>query len=159
MAAHLKSVPSIWSGNARDDPLKGELKKILGSVTRLPLKFWKRNMFFFGAGDRQLHELSQGRFPAKVDKKKSHPIFALEPLPQGIGFKVCPCSSKKPYDLPSFRFIIKGCKLLHTGYITDRNSYLVENITFNIPRSLAIKMRFRGETPETCIRRATRRRS
>ena len=29
MAAHLKSVPSIWSGNARDDPLKGELEKIL----------------------------------------------------------------------------------------------------------------------------------
>ena len=133
------------------------LELVLGSAHNLPLKYWKSNSFFFDAKDQELHRLTDGAFPKKLAARKSHPVFALYSLPNGIGFKVCPCSSKKPFDCSEFRFIAKDCRLEHTGYKMDRNSYLVESVEFNIPRSLAYKLWFKGLVPASCLKHGTRK--
>ncbi|MDD5204085.1 MAG: hypothetical protein PHS17_01615 [Desulfobacterales bacterium] len=112
-------------------------------------------MFFRGLPDKLAYEWSGGQFPAKPGSG-NHPVFSSKPLPDGTGFRVCPCSSKRPFDEKSFRFIRKGCRLLHTGYTMDRNSYLIEKIRLNIPRTLAHRLRFLGEVPEECIRHEQR---
>jgi hypothetical protein len=94
--------------------------------------------------------LSEGLFPAGPITG-THPVFSLQAQPDGVGFRVCPCSSKRPYHEKNPRYIRKGCRLLHTGHTLDRNSYLLEMIQFNIPRSIATELRFMGQVPEDCI--------
>jgi len=142
----------FWSSTGGNAAMDRNIEKILGAVTKLPLKYWKPGMFFVGAKDTELSLLTQGRFPAKQVKRKTHPVFSLERLPSNAGFKVCPCSSRTPYQQKRFRFIKKGCRLLHTYHLMDRNSYLVERLTFNIPSSVAFRLRFRGEVPDGCLK-------
>ena len=104
-----------------------------------------------GAFDNELAEFSSGQFPARVVPGKSHPVFSLKPVLDQIGFMVCPCTSRKPQKSESYLFIITGCELLHTGTRMDRNSYILREIRFPIPRSLAFALRFLGEVPERCL--------
>ena len=140
----------IWSFPSRTMTAQKDLEAILGSVAGLPLPYWKERMFFRGLPDRSALNLSGGRFPAGPIRG-THPVFSLTPQPNGVGFKVCPCSSKKPYHQGKFRYIRKGCRLIYTGHTLDRNSYLVEKVQFNIPRSIAVELRFMGQVPEACI--------
>jgi len=142
----------LWPAKSKSISADKDLEKILGGVTRLPLKYWKERMFFLGARDDELFKLTGGHFPAKRLRNHRHPVFSLKPLPDSIGFMVCPCFSKRPYAERKYRYIKKGCRLLHTGHVMDRNSYLVEALRFNIPSSLASDLRFKGEAPEECIR-------
>ncbi|PKN29444.1 MAG: hypothetical protein CVU64_08095 [Deltaproteobacteria bacterium HGW-Deltaproteobacteria-21] len=145
----------LWSSLPQTSTAEKNLDAILSSVTGLPLPYWRERMFFRGLPDDLSYEWSGGRFPAKLNSG-THPVFSFKPLPDGIGFRVCPCSSKKPFDEKSYRFIQKGCPLLHTGYTMDRHSYLIEKIQLNIPRSLAPRLRFLGQVPEECIRHEQR---
>lgn len=142
---------TFWSTHPCQTVLQENIENVLGAVVHLPLKYWKEKMFFVGALDDELAEFTRGRFPASVVPGKSHPVFALKPVPGRIGFVVCPCTSKKPRKSESFFFIIIGCELLHTGMCMDRNSYILEEIRFPIPRSLAFAIRFLGEVPERCL--------
>ncbi|MFP4350100.1 MAG: hypothetical protein ACLFQY_17540 [Desulfococcaceae bacterium] len=127
------------------------LSLVLGAATNLPLKYWQPHFYFTGAEDEKLAGITEGRFPATPIPKKTHPVFALKPLPDGAGCTVCPCSSRRPFDQAIYHFIRKGCRFLHTGFETDRNSYLVEQVRFNLPASVANRLHFRGEVPVECI--------
>jgi hypothetical protein len=141
---------SFWSSRPLTMTAERDLEAILGSVTGLPLLYWKERMFFRGLPDRAALNLSEGRFPAGPIRG-THPVFSLQAQPDGVGFRVCPCSSKRPYHADNCRYIRKGCRLLYTSHTMDRSSYLVEKIPFNIPRSMATELRFMGQVPEDCI--------
>ncbi len=121
--------------------------------SHLPLRYWQPAMLFTGAADRGLHPLTGGRFPAGPPTSKKRPVFALKSLPNASGFKVCPCSTKAPFNLDRHRHIRQGCKLHPTGRRVERDSYLVEKITFNIPPSMALSLRFLGIVPDECLMR------
>jgi hypothetical protein len=127
------------------------LTPVLVPGARLALQFWRRNFWFCGAPDEELHRLTGGRFAPQVVPGHTHPVFALRLVEHGIGCTVCPCSSSRPYDAASFRYIRKGCELLHTGHRMDRDSHLIEGLAFTLPRSLAAGLAFKGEVPEPCI--------
>jgi len=141
----------LWSTTHSKDKLVENVKVVLGAVAHLPIRFWKPKMFFTGARDEELAEITDERFPAKVVPGKSHPVYALKELPENVGFAVCPCTSTKPYSRGVFRFIRKGCRLRYTQHTMDRNSFLVEMCRFNIPRSIAYVLRFKGEVPDKCV--------
>jgi hypothetical protein len=143
--------PSPWKSATGSFTAAASVHLILTSNARIPMRYWRPYFRFIGLRDATLHSLSDGAFPRKLEAGKMHPLFSLERLADGIGFKLCPCSSKKPFEMSRYRYIREGCQLLHTEEIVDRNSYLVENITLNIPPSMYRDMKFRGEVPEACI--------
>ncbi len=106
-------------------------------------------MLFRGAPDSGLREAT-GVFPATFRSPQgTHPLFVLERLP-GLGHRVCPCSSKR---FGARRHIRAGCELAYTGRRMDRDSYLVESCTFNLPRTPAFlePLRFLGLVPPDCL--------
>jgi len=127
------------------------LDMVLGSVVKLPLTYWRDHFFFMGADDAELFERSTGKFPKTSHPGKTHPIFSLKALPNHAGYRVCPCSSRKPFGRYGYRYIRKGCRLRFTNHEMDRDSYLVENILLNLPPTIAIKLRFKGEVPNICL--------
>ena len=124
---------------------------LLKEAAHIPLIYWQPSMLFTGAADRGLHRLTCGSFPAGQPTAKKRPIFALSTLPHSSGFKVCPCSTKPPRIPGPARLIRGGCILRPTGRPVERDSYLVEKITFNIPPSMALSLRFLGIVPDECI--------
>ena len=142
----------LWSEPSNSDMLTKNIEAVLGAVTHLPLKHWKPHMFFTGARDKDLSVFTNRQFPKKSVSRKSHPVFSLRKLPQDIGFAVCPCTSSRPFKRSRFRWINKGCKLRPTNFVMDRDSFLIEKVRFNIPRSVAYRLRFRGEVPDSCLR-------
>ncbi len=148
-----KSRKTTWSPWSRTQPTmtaERDLDAVLCSVRSLPLRYWRERMIFLGLKDTRFRGLTGGLFPAKTGT--THPLFSLRKLPEEVGFKVCPCSSKKPFGDKPFRYVEKGCVLLHTGNVMDRNSYLVESIRFNIPSSEAYDLHFLGEVPPECLK-------
>ena len=143
---------SLWSRESKSFTADTHLELILGSVTQLPMKYWSKNQFFTSASDDMLHRLSEGNFPAKRVPDKRHPILALKALPEGVGFRVCPCTSRRPYDKTAYRYVRKNCILDHTGYRMDRDSFLLEWLQLNLPASMASEVRFRGKVPDDCIK-------
>ena len=150
------SFKSLWKSETGSVTADKNLELILTTNARLPLRFWRTHFWFIGLSDKTLLGLTEGLFPRKLKGDKWRPLFSLERMANGVGFKVCPCSSKKPFNMNEFRFVIEGCRLLHTNHVLDRNSYLVEEITVNIPTSMALDVRFKGEVPEPCIQTAKR---
>lgn len=142
----------LWSSGFATLTADNNLDLVLGSVTQLPLKHWRRNFFFSGAKDEDFIELTGGEFPKKLVPKHRHPVFSIKSLPGNSGFKVCPCSSKRPYKSKEYRYISKGCRLLYTSHTMDRYSYLVETAGFNIPPTIAYMLWFKGEVPAECLR-------
>jgi hypothetical protein len=124
---------------------------ILPAATYLPLAHWRKNFLFFGAKDKKLLLATGGEFPAALEREKSRPVFCIAPVYGGVGFKVCPCSTRHPFSR-HFRYVPEGCTLLHTGRVTDKRSFLVERFTFPIPRSLAMDLTFKGEVPPECLK-------
>ncbi|MFZ7110053.1 MAG: hypothetical protein ACOWYE_00080 [Desulfatiglandales bacterium] len=129
---------------------------LLEMAEHIPLLYWRPAMLFTGAADRGLYRLTKGRFPAGPLTSKRRPVFALKPLSGACGFKVCPCSTKIPFDQAGPRYIRQGCRLRPTGRRVERDSFLVENMTFNIPPSMALSLRFLGVVPDECLRREGR---
>lgn len=123
---------------------------VLGAdLKRLAPRFWQARMFFRGARDEDLRTVT-GTFPETLRKLyRTHPIFVLKVLGD-LGHQVCPCSSK---NRGVHRCIRKGCVLEMTATVMDRNSYLVENCAFNLPRDPAFVegLFFMGLVPETCL--------
>ncbi|MBW1963207.1 MAG: hypothetical protein JRH18_24130 [Deltaproteobacteria bacterium] len=145
---------SFWSDKTDTLTAEKDLDKILGSAVNLPLRYWKPGFLFFGASDHILFDLTEGMFPRKRALHGTHPVYSLKKLPDGVGFKVCPCSSKRPFSSSLYRYIRKGCRLRYTGYEMDRNSYLLEKLHFPIPSEMAMRIRFKGQVPERCIETA-----
>jgi hypothetical protein len=141
----------LWSSGPGTITADNDLDLVLGSTRNLPLRYWRAGFFFFRAPDEKLLETTGGLFPAKLIRGKTHPVYALHQLPDQVGFKVCPCSSKRPFDRIQFRYIKKGCHLLHSNEHMSRNSFLVETVKFNIPPSMAYRLIFNGEVPATCL--------
>jgi hypothetical protein len=154
MAKRSKPSPTaggFWTGGGSLTAARN-IDAILTRGARLPLRFWRPNFLFKGAGDSDLGRLTAGRFPVTTHPGKTHPLFALRPVAEGAGFAVCPCSSKKPHGQRRGRWIPRGCRLEFSGYETDRDSYLVEGVAFNIPASMALAVRFLGAVPPECLR-------
>jgi hypothetical protein len=142
----------LWPSSPVSEALMANVEQVLGAVTHLPIRFWRPNMFFIGARDKDLTAFTNGQFPKTTVPGKSHPVYSLERLPEGVGVAVCPCTSRRPFGGGIFRYINKGCQLRHTQHTMDRDSFLVEKVRFNIPRSIAHELRFRGEVPDECLR-------
>lgn len=128
-----------------------DLDLVLGSAVSLPIRYWRPFFFFMGASDNDLLQLSDGRFPLTTAAGKTHPVISLKPLPGLIGFKVCPCSTRPPWRARLRRYIKKGCRLAHTGYVMEKDSYVIEHIEIPIPPDLAAKLSFKGQVPVDCI--------
>jgi hypothetical protein len=152
-------ISNLWPKQSRSLTAEINLDHVLGATLNLPLKYWRPRFYFTGAPDETLHELSDGEFPAAKTparfSHKTHPILALKSLPDTVGFKVSPCSSQKPYRMGRFRYIRGGCRLRYTGHVMDRDSYIVDKVRFNIPSSVAYRLRFLGEVPEACLTELT----
>lgn len=129
-----------------------DLDLILCSTVYLPMCFWRKNFYFSGALDEALHERTDGDFPATVIDGKTRPLFVLKTSRQGVPAAAAPCTSKLPYRLSHCHFIRKGCRFLHTGFETNKTSYILDRFRLNVPASLAETLRFRGEVPISCIR-------
>jgi hypothetical protein len=141
---------SLWLGSGRIAASRSGGHFDLTFNDPIPLRHWRPNYQFIGLSDQRLHQLSRGAFPRKLEPK-TRPLHSLEGLPHNVAYKVCPCSTKRPFDMLRVRFVREGCRLLHTNKVVDRNSYLIENVTLNIPSSLCRELKFRGEVPEECI--------
>ena len=141
----------LWSRRPGAPTAGMNLSLVLVTGSQLPVRFWKPFFFFKGAGDPDLLRLSGGRFPLTTTPGKTHPVISLEPLPGLIGYRVCPCSTKKPFRARVIRYIRKGCRLLHTDRVMDQNSYVIESVEIPLPAALASKLRFQGEAPVECI--------
>jgi len=128
-----------------------DLEMVLGSTVYLPIRFWRKNFYFSGALDQALHARTEGAFPETVLEGKSRPLFVSKAFQQGVGAAAAPCTSKRPYRMAHCHFICKGCRLLHTGFETDKTSYILDRFRFNVPVSLSEALRFRGEVPLSCI--------
>jgi len=148
---------SPWGKTKGTFHARDHIELVLTDNARLPLDYWRKNFFFSGAPDDELHRLTWGAFSPQVVSGKTHPVFCLDLLPHEVGALVCPCSSVKPSGAVSYRVIRRGCRLLHTGHVMDRHSKLIENLSFPMPRSLASRLSFRGEVPETCLMNVNRR--
>ena len=123
---------------------------LAGSITKIPVRFWDRHMFFVGV-DNTWWRQKTSTFPATNFAKGTHPLFVLRK--QGsLGVLVCPCSSSGNTK----RFIQKGCVLAQTNKHTDRDSYLVEKIRFSLPYSTTFSPQpiFMGTVPWSCIQEA-----
>ncbi len=142
---------SIAAPNATTPMAKQNIDLVLASVTHLPMAYWQPLFFFKGANDKELLRLSNGLFPLTTKPGKTHPVISLKPMPDNSGYKVSPCSTKRPWYAKTSRYVRKGCCLTPTGHPMDKNSYVIEHIEFPIPASLATKLRFLGKIPVECI--------
>lgn len=142
----------LWKSRRRTLTADRNLSSVLGAVKNLPMPYWKPLFFFIGARDESLTTLTDGRFPKTTRPGKSHPVISLKPLPDNTGYKVNPCSSVRPWKLKHAYFIPKGCRLKHTGYEMDRNSFIVEHIEIPFPARLGAKLVFKGEVPLECFK-------
>ncbi len=154
MASH-SGPQAFWSNHSDHRLVQENIEKILGAVAHLPLKYWKSKMFFKGAKDDELAEVTGNQFPARMVPGKSHPVFSLKPISYRIGFMVCPCTTKKPIKPTAYLHIDAGCQLLYTKRPMEKDAYVLREIRFPIPRSLAYALRFMGEVPENCIEHDT----
>ncbi|MFW6180014.1 MAG: hypothetical protein ACOC43_16780 [Desulfohalobiaceae bacterium] len=124
------------------------------SILDLPVSKWEQNMLFSAAKDKWLLQQTGGAFPAALRKDKStHPIFVLQKL-GNMGCRICPCTSRPNRG---GRYIVQGCRLEITGRSTDRDSYILEQFSFNLPLNPAFKPKLplMGKVPQTCIRDKT----
>jgi hypothetical protein len=144
--------PDLWSVPPVSEALMRNAEAVFGATAHLPIQFWISSMFFTGASDQDLTILTHGEFPKTMIPRKTHPIYSLVKLPDGVGVTVCPCTSRRPFGRGVFRYIRKGCRLRYTQHTMDRDSFLVEKVRFNIPRSVAYELRFRGEVPDGCLK-------
>lgn len=140
-----------WAEKPADSSATRDGTPELVSGAKLPVTLWRRNFWFRGAPNEDLHRLSSGRFAARFVPGATHPVFVLRPLDHGVGATVCPCSSQPPFGAAIYRLIRRGCQLRHTGHIMDRASHLIEGLAFTLPSSLAWKLSFMGEVPDSCI--------
>ena len=144
----------LWTNRRPTLTADRHLAAVLGSVKNLPMRYWRPFFFFMGTRDADLIELTGGRFPATTRPGKTHPVIALEPLPDNAGYKVSPCSSSRPWKPRNPRFIRKGCRLAYTGHAMDRNSFVVEDIEVPIPPQICAGLVFKGGVPAECIQSA-----
>jgi len=128
------------------------LDLVLCSAVNLPVKYWRPNFFFIGMRDEETFRLTNGRFPAKLVPKKSHPVFALHSIADNTAFRVCPCSTKKPFYRGRHKFIKSGCKLKITNRVMDKTSYLVSKIKFPVGGENALRL---GACQFSCTHEAT----
>jgi hypothetical protein len=141
---------SLWSGGG---PLAASRPSRYSDLTfnaRIPMNYWRPDYRFIGLSDDRLYRMSNGAFPRRLEPK-TRPLHSLEELPHNVAYKVCPCSSRRPFDMCRVRFVREGCRLLHTNHVVDRKSYLIENVPLNIPSSMYRELRFRGEVPKDCL--------
>jgi hypothetical protein len=149
MATKRLTFQDLWGIQKRTPTAINDLDLILPSVTSLPLAHWRKNFFFKGMKDDQLADVTHGDFPATPKIQGTHPVFALKPVLNHLGFVVCPCSSQPQYS--KVPWIEKGTRLLHTNHEMDRRSYLITHIRFNMPASAASQLRFQGEVAPSDI--------
>lgn len=131
---------------------KQEAWEILGdTMTKLPVRYWEKNMLFSGVSNVWWRKITGG-FPATKHSSGTHPLFVLG-AKGNYGFQVCPCSSSGNIGA---RFIRRGCKLLLSVNVTDRDSFLVERFAFSLPMNSTFSDQpgFKGKVPETCIHRS-----
>ena len=143
---------NIWGYPRKTMTADTDLELVLVDNARIPMAFWRKNFFFKGGNNQTIYTLTRGIFPAKADPRGTHPVLALKPIAGGLGFRVCPCSSSGR----SKRMIDKDSKLLHTGYIMDKTSYIIDRIPLTMPASQAKTLAFKGEVLASDIKTGQR---
>lgn len=144
-----QAIAQLWESNQAPAPPRDFLRTLSISNT-LPLQYWQRGYLFWGIFDDTLYKLTQSRFPAKVVPLKRRPVFCIRVLNLKIGAEVCPCTTRKQGG--ESHYIGEGCRLYHTGYTVQKDSYIIEKIRCKIPAYTAGRLRFLGEVPENCIK-------
>jgi hypothetical protein len=144
---------STFADILKNLPPKADPPDILGEMgqgmLRMPFQLWEERFYFRGALNTALREKT-GRFPARLGKAgETHPVYLLRKL-GNFGFRACPCTSKKHN---SSKYIRQGCVLEHTTREMDRDSYILEHMSFNLSEDDAFrrKLVFQGRVPETCL--------
>lgn len=139
----------IW--NTPTWPSRDEWKEVLGeAVQNIGAALWEPGMFFKGAADNDLKELTRV-FPRELNRHSTHPIYILN-RNANLGHVLCPCTSKQQKNAD---YIVQGCKLRYTGHVMDRNSYLLKWLEFRLPRNSSAfeGLYYMGIVPEECITR------
>jgi hypothetical protein len=132
---------------------KVDLDRLGDSIRYLPPAQWGERMLFSGARDQIMLQTTAGLFPRNPRQGlRTHPIFVLRTV-GNLGHRVCPCSSKRS---PARRYIPQGTKLEITQRETDRDSYLVEDVTFTLPEDTEFRRHLflQGRVPHAAIRGA-----
>ncbi len=103
-----------------------ELEQLGAGIQRLPPYLWQERMFFHGAPDQDLQALTS-TFPRQI--RTSHPIFVLQAASR-LAVLACPCtSSPGPWT-----YIPRNTRLEITRRIMGRTSFLLEDLSFPVPR-------------------------
>lgn len=139
-------------GNLPPKSEKQNLLEVMGpNVRRIPFALWEDRFFFRGALNTVLREKT-GSFPCKLGKKgETHPVFLLQKV-GNYAFRTCPCTSKRK---PGVRYVRMGCILEYTKREMDKDSYILEQYSFNLSADEAFHrdLFFEGRVPETCLKK------
>jgi hypothetical protein len=140
-----KALDQIW-----EIPLQRpqvDLEQLGADIQKLPPYLWEERMLFHGALDRSLQDLT-ATFPRQV--KNSHPIFVLQATAR-LAILACPCTSS-PGPWP---YIPRNTRLEITGRITDRTSFILEDLSFPVPRDRQFiqNLSFWGRVPKDRLMR------
>lgn len=146
-----KKIPTETTNELTQFVRKCDLSVLGDSILSIPPTQWRENMFFAGAPDIELKQLS-GNFPATFRKDKdTHPLFVIESMQ--MGNYVCPCTTKG--NPRTRRYIKTGCQLLGgRREMTENTSFLVEDCAFTLPadKRFSRKLIYVGCVPAQCIR-------
>jgi hypothetical protein len=90
---------------------------------------WKENLLFSEMSNFDLGRLTGGQFIIR-DSERTHPVFLLRKIERD-SFQLCPCSSQE-YNKEKASYIRKGSITPPSRIPTDRNSYVLHFLSFNL---------------------------
>jgi len=90
---------------------------------------WKENLLFSEMSNFDLGRLTSGQFIIR-DSERTHPVFLLRKVERN-SFEFCPCSSQK-YNNDKASYIHKGSMTPPTRIPTDKDSYILHFLSFNL---------------------------
>jgi len=100
--------------------------------SKYPLVYWGKGWFFFGMkNDHWAALTAKSRQPFPIQAKNTHPGYVLEEVGDCL-VSLCPCSSHC-WDRPK-AWIPKGAELTPTGYVMDRDTYILVRSAVQVPR-------------------------
>lgn len=124
-----------------------DLEQLGADIQHVPPYLWQERMLFHGAPDQALQTLTT-TFPRQI--RTSHPIFVLQATSR-LAVLACPCtSSPGPWT-----YIPRNTRLEVTGRVTDRTSFVLEDLSFPVPRDRQFiqNLSFWGRVPKDRLMR------
>lgn len=140
-----KALDEIWE--IPDQRPRVELEQLGSDIQYIPPYLWQERMFFHGAADRALYNLTK-TFPRQI--RTSHPIFVLQAASR-LAVVACPCTTKPG----PWAYIPRNTRLEITGRLMDRTSFVLEELSFPVPRDRQFTegLSFWGQVPTNRLMR------